>query len=55
MDPLRARGRGLPVKFQLGIEYSVVSPDAFGQRAQIKLNVIPVIPSLVGKPLLGGG
>ena len=44
----------LPVKFQLGIEYSVVSQDAFGQRAQIKLNVIPVIPSLVGKPFFGG-
>jgi len=45
---------GLPVKFQLGVEYSVVSQDDFGQRAQIKLNVIPVIPSLVGKPLFGG-
>lgn len=45
---------GVPVKFQLGVEYSVVSPDSFGQRAQIKLNVIPVIPSLVRKPLLGG-
>jgi len=43
----------LPVKFQLGVEYSVVSQDAFGQRAQIKLNVIPVIPSLIKKPLLG--
>jgi len=46
---------GLPVKFQLGVEYSVVSQDDFGQRAQIKLNVIPVIPSLVRKPLFGGG
>jgi len=44
---------GLPVKFQLGVEYSVVSQDDFGQRAQIKLNVIPVIPSLVRNPLLG--
>ena len=49
------RIRGLPVKFQLGVEYSVVSPDDFGQRAQIKLKLIPVIPSLVGKPLFGGG
>jgi hypothetical protein len=46
---------GLPVKVQLGVEYSVVSQDAFGQRAQIKLNLIPVIPSLVENPILGGG
>jgi len=45
---------GVPIKFQLGAEYSVVSQDDFGQRAQIKLNVIPVIPALVRKPLLGG-
>ena len=44
---------GMPVKFELGIEYSVVSQDAFGQRALIKLNVIPVIPSLIRKPLFG--
>lgn len=45
----------VPVKLQLGVEYSVVSQDDFGQRAQIKLNIIPVIPSLVKSPLLGGG
>jgi hypothetical protein len=45
---------GIPVKFQLGIEYSVVSQDGFGQRAQIKLNVIPVIPSLVQNAIFGG-
>jgi hypothetical protein len=44
----------MPVKFQLGIEYSVVSQDAFGQRAQVKLNIIPVIPSLVKKAIFGG-
>lgn len=44
----------LPVKFQFGIEYSVVSQDDFGQRAQLKLNVIPVMPSLVKEPILGG-
>jgi hypothetical protein len=42
-----------PVKLQLGIEYSVVKQDDFGQVAQIKLNIIPVIPSLVKNPLLG--
>jgi hypothetical protein len=45
----------LPVKFQLGFEYSVVSQDTFGHRAQLKLNVIPVIPALVREPLFGGG
>jgi hypothetical protein len=45
---------GLPVKFQVGLEYSVVSQDDFGQRAQIKLNVIPVIPALIREPLFGG-
>jgi hypothetical protein len=31
-----------------------VSQDDFGQRAQIKLNVIPVIPALVGNPIFVG-
>lgn len=44
----------VPLKFQLGVEYSVISQDAFGQQAQIKLNIIPVIPSLVKTPILGG-
>jgi hypothetical protein len=46
--------RNAPVKLQLGMEYSVVSQDAFGQRAQIKLNIIPIIPSLVKHPIFGG-
>jgi hypothetical protein len=44
----------MPVKFQLGIEYSVVKENDFGQRAQIKFNIIPVIPSLIKHPLFGG-
>ena len=44
----------LPVKVLLGIDYSVVSQDAFGQRAQIKLTIIPVIHSLVKNPIFGG-
>jgi hypothetical protein len=43
-----------PVKFQFGFEYSVVSQDDFGQRFQIKLNVIPVISALIDRPLFGG-
>jgi len=46
---------GHPVKFQFGFEYSVVSQDDFGQRFQLKLNIIPVIPSLIKNPLFGGG
>jgi hypothetical protein len=45
---------GVPVKLQLGVEYSVVSQDNFGQVAQIKLNIIPVIPSLVKDAIFGG-
>ena len=42
---------GHPVKFQVGIEYSVVSQDFYGRVGQIKLNIIPVIPDLIKKPL----
>lgn len=45
---------GTPFKFQLGFEYSVVRQRDFGQQFQIKLNVIPVIQSLVKNPLFGG-
>jgi hypothetical protein len=38
----------------VGVEYSVVSQDDFGHRAQIKLNVIPVIPALIHEPVFGG-
>jgi hypothetical protein len=43
-----------PLKLQFGLEYSVVSQDDYGQRFQIKLNLIPVIKSLIQKPLFGG-
>ena len=45
----------LPVKFELSAYYSVKHEDLFGQRWQFTLDVIPVIPSLVTRPLLGGG
>jgi hypothetical protein len=41
----------MPVKFQLAVEYSVVSQDDFGKRALIKLNVIPVIQALMKEPI----
>lgn len=48
------RTGGIISKFELGFEYSVVSENTFGQRALVKLSVIPVIPSLIRKPMFGG-
>ncbi len=45
----------MPVNIKFGIEYSVVSPDTFGREFQIRLQVTPVIPGLVQKPIFGGG
>jgi hypothetical protein len=42
---------GMPVKFQFAVEYSVISQDDFGKRALIKLNIIPVIQSLIKEPI----
>jgi hypothetical protein len=44
----------LHYNFRLGAYYSVKHQDVFGQRWQVTLNVIPVIPSLVKQPILGG-
>jgi hypothetical protein len=40
----------LPVKLQLGVEYSVERQDDFGPEWKIKLNIIPVIASLQKSP-----
>jgi hypothetical protein len=45
----------VPVNFRLGLEYSVVSQDTFGKRALLRLQVTPVIPSLIKKSIFGGG
>jgi hypothetical protein len=44
----------LPVNIKLGGEYSVVSQDLFGQRFQFRIQITPVIPSLIKHPILGG-
>jgi hypothetical protein len=31
----------------------VDSPDTFGQRAQIRFHITPVIPSLIKNPIFG--
>ena len=43
----------LPTKFSLGMEYSVVSQDFYGNRAKLVLEVTPVIPALIRRPVLG--
>ena len=43
----------MPVNIKAGLEYSVVSPDAFGQRAQFRFQITPVIPSLIKNPIFG--
>ena len=43
-----------PVKFKFGVEYSVVSQDAYGEQAKLVLEVIPVIPALIRRSILGG-
>ena len=45
----------VPLKIQVGVEYSVVRQDDFGQEFLLKVNLIPVIRSLIQRPLFGGG
>ncbi len=42
------------VNLRLAAYYSVIHQDVFGQRWQVDLDIIPVIPSLITRPLLGG-
>jgi len=41
----------LPLKVILEGQYAVVHPDDFGQRWNIRLTIIPVLPALVKKPI----
>ena len=41
------------MKFQFGIEYSVISEDFYGKQVLFRFNVIPVIQSLITEPLFG--
>jgi hypothetical protein len=45
----------LPFKIQATVEYSVVSPDLFGKRANFRFVLTPVIPGLIKNPIFGGG
>ena len=44
----------IPVNIRMGLEYSVVSQDDFGKRAQFRFQITPVVPSLIKKPIFGG-
>jgi hypothetical protein len=41
----------LPMKIQIGLDYSVIHQRDFGEQWKVKLQITPVIPSLVKKPL----
>jgi hypothetical protein len=43
----------LPVNIKAGGEYSVVSPDTFGNRYQFRFQFTPVIRSLIKNPIFG--
>jgi hypothetical protein len=45
----------IPVNIKAAIEYSVVSPDAFGKRAVFRFQITPVVKSLIANPIFGGG
>jgi hypothetical protein len=42
-----------PVNIKLGVEYSVVRQDDFGQQAAIRLQITPVVKSLIQNPIFG--
>ena len=44
----------LPVKLTFEVDYAVVHPDDIGQRWNLRLQIIPVLPSLVKRELLTG-
>ena len=43
----------MPVNIKAGLEYSVVSPDDFGQIAQFRIQITPVIPGFIKDPIFG--
>jgi hypothetical protein len=43
----------VPVNIKLGVEYSVVRPDDFGQQAAIRLQITPTIPGFIKNPIFG--
>jgi hypothetical protein len=42
-----------PVNIKVGLEYSVVHEDDYGKRAGFRIQITPVIPGLIQKPIFG--
>ena len=42
-------------RIEVAAEYSVEHEDDFGERARFKINIIPIVPRPIKKPLFGGG
>jgi hypothetical protein len=42
-----------PLNLKFGLEYSVVSQDDFGKRTVFRIEITPVIPSLIKNPIFG--
>jgi hypothetical protein len=45
----------MPMRIGIGMNYSVVAPDDYGQRWMIKFFIVPVIPKPIKRPLFGEG
>ncbi len=43
------------MRIEVAAEYSVVNQDDFGERTRFKINVVPIVPRPIKKPLFGGG
>ena len=43
------------MRIEVAAEYSVEREDDFGERARFKVNLIPIVPRPIKKPLFGGG
>jgi hypothetical protein len=42
-----------PLNLKFGLEHSVVSQDDFGKRTAFRIQITPVIPSLIKNPIFG--
>ena len=45
---------GKPVRWEIGVEYSVINEDDYGEVARLKFNLVPVVPRPIKKALFGG-
>lgn len=46
---------GTMTRIEVAAEVSVANEDDFGERARFKINLIPIIPRPIQRPLFGGG